>query len=97
MPHPIYIDFVQFPRLRDAMVLGSVSIDGIREAFDADFGHHLSVNWPASKSLLVADDTRSTALHPDFERHVCTEENWSLDADFARKYPHLAPLVRIRD
>lgn len=91
------MDFVQFPRLRNAMVLGSVSIDDIRGAFDADFEQHVSVNWPASKSLLVADDMRNTVLHPEFERHVCTEENWSLDSGFARKYPHMAPLVRIKD
>ena len=97
IPHPLYIDFVQFPRLRNAMVLGEVSIGGIRERFDVDFGSHVSVNWPVSRSLLVSDGERDTVLHPEFERHVCTEENWSLGHDFARKYPHIAPLVTIRD
>lgn len=97
IPHALYIDFVQFPRLRNAMTLGQVSIDSAREQFDADFGRHVSVNWPASRHFLVLDDARNTVLHRDFERHVCTEENWSLDSHFARKYPDIAPLVRIRD
>ncbi|KAL3456977.1 hypothetical protein BJX64DRAFT_269708 [Aspergillus heterothallicus] len=96
-PHPIYIDFVQFPRLRDAMVLGYVSIDSIREEFDNDFGLYLSVNWPCSQSLMVTDQDRNTVINPRFEHHVCVEDNWSLSSEFATKYPHIAPLVTIRD
>ncbi|KAL2839276.1 hypothetical protein BJY01DRAFT_219334 [Aspergillus pseudoustus] len=96
-PHPIYMDFVQFPLLRDAMVLGQISIDSIREQFDNDFGRYLSVNWPCSHSLMVTDDRRNTVLNPSFERHVCIEGNWSLSSEFATKYPHLAHLVTIRD
>ncbi|KAF7536058.1 hypothetical protein G7Z17_g13097 [Cylindrodendrum hubeiense] len=93
IPHALYIDFVQFPRLRNAMVLGLVNIDSIREQFDADFGRHLSVNWPVSEALLVTDSSRNTILNPKFERHICTQENWTLDSVFATKYPHIAPLI----
>ncbi|KAH7142656.1 hypothetical protein B0J13DRAFT_475976 [Dactylonectria estremocensis] len=96
IPHPLYIDFVQFPQLRNAMVLELVNIDSIREEFDTDFGRCVSVNWPVSEGLLVVDDSRDTVLNPKFERHVLTQDSWSLDSDFARKYPDMAPLVTIR-
>ncbi|KAH7391685.1 hypothetical protein BKA64DRAFT_626751 [Cadophora sp. MPI-SDFR-AT-0126] len=96
-PHPLYIDLVPFPRFRHALTLGVVNVDCIRDQFDADFGRHISVNWPFSNSLFVVNDYFNTVLNPEFERHVCAEENWSLDLEFARKYPTIAPLVTIRD
>ncbi|EEU35374.1 uncharacterized protein NECHADRAFT_6075, partial [Fusarium vanettenii 77-13-4] len=95
IPHALYIDFVQFPRLRDAMVLGLVDIACIREDFDADFGRYLALDWPVSESFLITDSWRNTVLNPKFERIACTEESWSLSSSFGKKYPHLAPLVRI--
>ncbi|KAH7121485.1 hypothetical protein EDB81DRAFT_700366 [Dactylonectria macrodidyma] len=96
IPHPLYIDFVQFPQLRNAMVLNVVNIDSIREEFDTDYERCMSVNWPVSEGLLIVDDSRDTVLNPKFERHVLTQENWSLSSEFARKYPDMAPLVTIR-
>jgi hypothetical protein len=37
VPVPLYIDFMQFPRLRDAMVLGNLEIESVREEFDNNF------------------------------------------------------------
>lgn len=96
IPHPLYMDFVQFTRLRNALILGHANLDDIRVDVDNDFKRFLSVNWPSSNSLLVTDSSRNTVLHPRFVPHVCTEKNWSLDPGFARKYPNLAGLVRIR-
>ncbi|KAI0968304.1 hypothetical protein F4678DRAFT_464375 [Xylaria arbuscula] len=95
-PHPLYVDFMQFPQLRDAMALGIVNIDPFREEFDADFRCSLSVNWPRSRSIIVVNDSFDVVLNPDFEAHVCIFENWTLDSRFACKYPMLAPLVNIR-
>ncbi|KAH7136213.1 hypothetical protein EDB81DRAFT_886327 [Dactylonectria macrodidyma] len=95
VPHPLHVDFMPFPLLRDAMALGKITIDGFREQLDADWGRHISLNWPSSESLLVKD-LGETALNHKFEGHVCTYENWSLDETFAKKYPDMAPLVTIR-
>lgn len=79
------------------MVQGLVSIDAIREQFDADFGCHVSVSWPDSSNILVINGSFETVLNPEFERHVCQIENWSLDSVFGKKYPHIAHLVTISD
>lgn len=94
-PHLIFTDFVHFPKLRTAMVLGSVSY--VREEFDYDYARHVSLSWPNNKSLLVRSDGGDMILNPDFEPHVFNLDNWSLDSGFARKYPQMAPLVTIRD
>lgn len=95
-PHALYIDFVQFPRLRDAMVLGQVSIDGIRDAFEDAFGRYISISWPETGKLFAVDDMCDTVVNPEFELHVCTLENWTLHADFLKEYPRLEGLVPIR-
>lgn len=94
-PHPIYADFILFPRLREAFILKQVDIRSY-EQFEFDFTTHLSVSWPLLGTLIVINDTHETVLNPAFESHVSMLENWSLDEEFARKYPHIAPLVNIR-
>ncbi|KAJ5383584.1 Protein of unknown function DUF3425 [Penicillium concentricum] len=81
-PHQIFTDFVPFPRLRNAMISGSVEYT--REKFDIDYGRSVSVNWPSWKPLLVSNDSFEVVLNPDFEPHILNSSNWSLDADFAR-------------
>jgi hypothetical protein len=92
-PHFIFTDFVHFPRLRDALTLGA--FDYVREEFDIDYAHSISVNWPAWQPLFLWQVCQ-VALNPDFVRHVAIYSNWSLDTAFARKYPEMARLATIR-
>ncbi|KAL2840052.1 hypothetical protein BJY01DRAFT_250179 [Aspergillus pseudoustus] len=93
-PHPIWTDFIHFPQLRNAMVLERFKI--VRDDFDFDYSASMTVNWPSWQPLIIQTETFNMVLNPDFPVHVSTFSNWSLDSDFARKYPKMAPLVTIR-
>ncbi|KAH7136211.1 hypothetical protein EDB81DRAFT_901875 [Dactylonectria macrodidyma] len=96
VPHPLYIDFVIFPRLRHAMALGLVNVDAFREAFEQDAANGVSINWPASKNFLATNNSAVT-FTPEFMQHVFQYHNWSMSLDFAEKYPQIAALVTVRD
>ena len=78
------------------MVLGKVTVDGAREAFEDSFGRYLSINWPESGQLFAVDDESDTVVNPEVVQHVCTLDNWTLHPDFLKEYPHLEALVPIR-
>ncbi|KAJ5597613.1 hypothetical protein N7537_007697 [Penicillium hordei] len=83
-----------FPQLRNAMVPGS--FEYTREEFDIDYGRSVSINWPSFTPLLVRNDSLDVVLNPEFEPHALNYSNWSLNEEFALKYPHMATMATIR-
>ncbi|PGH14590.1 hypothetical protein AJ79_02925 [Helicocarpus griseus UAMH5409] len=95
IPHPAWMDYLPWPRMRDRMV--SSYQDYQFENWFIPYTTTLSINWPyePSDTLLTASDSEELIINPVFERHLRNLNNWSLGPDFARAYPQLVDTTRI--
>ncbi|CAL5871213.1 uncharacterized protein PFLUO_LOCUS5460 [Penicillium psychrofluorescens] len=94
-PHPAWMDYVPFPRMRDRLVASHQ--DYLFENWFIPFTRGLSVNWPyeATDCLLSTGDSDELLINPVFERHLRNLANWSLGPLFAEQYPGLLGTARI--
>lgn len=96
-PHPIWIDYLPWPGLRDKLVACYP-----RFPFDNFFIPYtttVSLNWPyrLMNTLSTKADTEELAINPVFEEHLRDLGNWSLGPAFAKAHPALAETVRIKE
>lgn len=95
-PHPAWIDYLPWPRMRDHLVAYYQNYP-----FDnwfVPFTRTLSVNWPyeATDCLLSTGDADNLIINPVFERHFRNLDNWSLGPAFAEAFPQLVETTNIR-
>ncbi|KAJ5161641.1 hypothetical protein N7492_007033 [Penicillium capsulatum] len=95
-PHPAWIDYVPWPRMRDRLVTSHE--DYPFDCWTLPFTHGMSVNWPyeATDCLLSAGDSDELLINPVFERHMRNLNNWSLGPMFADSFPGLVETTQIR-
>ncbi len=96
-PHPVWIDYIPWPRLRDKLVANYQ--DYPFENWFLPFTSGMNINWPYDDTdcLLSTSDKDDPIINPVFERHIRRLENWSLGPIFAETFPALADTVRIKD
>lgn len=95
-PHPAWIDYLPWPRMRDRMIASYQDYDFSN--WFIPYTTTLSVNWPyeATDTLLSTPDSDELIINPVFERHLRNLNNWTLGPAFARAYPGLVDTVRIK-
>ncbi|KIX06414.1 uncharacterized protein Z518_04390 [Rhinocladiella mackenziei CBS 650.93] len=95
-PHPVWIDHVPWPRMRDK-VLAHYQ-DYPFENWFIPFTSDLSVNWPYDPvDCLISNSEKDDPLmNPAFERHIRRIENWSVGPAFAEAFPTLVDTTRIK-
>lgn len=95
-PHPAWIDYLPWPRMRDKLV--ECYHDYPFEAFTLPYTTTLSLNWPyePTDALLSSSESDELMINPVFERHLRNLSNWSLGPAFARAHPALADVARIK-
>ncbi|KAL4879393.1 hypothetical protein BJY04DRAFT_193857 [Aspergillus karnatakaensis] len=96
-PHPAWIDYLPFPRMRDRLVMSYHEYP-----FDnwfIPFTGTLSINWPyeATDCLLSTGDTDELIINPVFERHFADVNNWTLGSAFAEAFPQLVETCKIKN
>lgn len=95
-PHPLCIDLLAWPDLRDRLVADSFNYD--HPGFANDIACGMSVEWPEDRTVLVkARGSHSIYLAPSFEAHIWDYSNWKMSRAWAEKYPRLAEFVNISD
>ncbi|KAE8364310.1 hypothetical protein BDV27DRAFT_128614 [Aspergillus caelatus] len=96
-PHPAWIDYLPWPRMRDRVVMAHQ--DYPFDNWFIPFTRTLSVNWPYEETdcLLSTGDNDDLIINPVFERHLRNLNNWSLGSAFAEAYPSLAETARIKN
>ena len=96
-PHPAWIDYLPWPRMRDRVVMAHQ--DYPFDNWFIPYTHTLSVNWPYEETdcLLSTGDNDELIINPVFERHLRNLNNWSLGPAFAEAYPSLADTARIKN
>ncbi|KAE8153843.1 hypothetical protein BDV25DRAFT_168133 [Aspergillus avenaceus] len=95
-PHPAWIDYLPWPRMRDRVVMAHQ--DYPFDNWFVPFTRTLCVNWPYEETdcLLSTGDGDDLIINPVFERHCRNLHNWSLGTAFAEAYPSLAETVKIK-
>jgi hypothetical protein len=95
-PHPAWIDYLPWPRMRDRVVMSHQ--DYPFDNWFVPFTRTLSVNWPYEETdcLLSTGDGDDLIINPVFERHLRNLSNWSLGPAFAEAYPSLAETAKIK-
>ena len=96
-PHPIWMDYLPWPRMRDKMVHLYPKIPF--NSFFIPYTATLSLNWPyeASDCLLSVPGSEELSINPVFEQHMRDLSNWTLGPAFAKAFPVLAETTKIRD
>ncbi|KAJ3504106.1 hypothetical protein NM208_g16385 [Fusarium decemcellulare] len=95
VPHPAWIDVIIWPQIRDAIIQ---TMDWSRFLeYRAVVSKSLRVNWPHSdpRSILEpCENGKGCRLSAEFERHISTPENWTVDREAADVFPFLEPVCR---
>ncbi|PIG87424.1 hypothetical protein AARAC_007444 [Aspergillus arachidicola] len=94
-PHPICIDFLAWPGLRENLILNFDSLDKL--SFSRLTTTAITVHWPGNRDAIVKDKEGDWALNPQFENHIYTYSNWKLKRGWADRFPHLVHLVNISE
>lgn len=90
--HPIWVDFLPWPVMRDRIVRDYNPRDYLFDDFFIPLTMTVSVNWKyEDRDCLIRNDGPEGEVHinPVFERHMRRLENWTLGAAFERAYPQL--------
>lgn len=98
--HPIWVDYLPWPRLRDLIIQSSTPTPC--KSFFVPFSASVSVNWPPERDCLMevqnpADPggEKIWVLNPEFESHWRNLENWCLGKEFADEFPDFVEGVKI--
>lgn len=96
-PHPAWMDYVPWPRMRDRMIAAYADYDFA--SWFPPYTSGLSVNWPyePTDALLATGDSDELTINPVFERHLRDLNNWSLSSAYEKAYPELGETARIKD
>lgn len=97
-PHPPWMDFVPFPRMRDRLVCQFNPAECLFDDFFIPYTTTLRVGWPYddTNTLLLVPSSDVVVINPVFERHLRNIDNWTLGDCFARAFPGLADTFRIK-
>ncbi|EEP79606.1 hypothetical protein UREG_04452 [Uncinocarpus reesii 1704] len=95
-PHPAWMDYLPWPRMRDRMIASYTDYDF--NNWFIPYTTTLSINWPYADSdtLLAIPNSEEYVINPVFERHLRNLNNWSLGPAFAKHYPGLVDTCRIK-
>lgn len=96
IPHPPWIDYLPWPRMRDKLVQSYPSTPF--DEFFVPYTTTVSVNWPWGdvKSVLAnVPGSEEYGINPRFEAHLRDLGNWTLGHRFATAHPGLKDTCKI--
>ncbi|KOS22594.1 hypothetical protein ESCO_001765 [Escovopsis weberi] len=92
-PHPIWIDYLPFPVMRERLVELYNPVDYCFENFFVPYTKTLILSWPyeGTDTLLQDPASDEIMINPVFFRHLRNLDNWKLVGnDFEKAFPKLA-------
>ncbi|KAK6348264.1 hypothetical protein TWF718_006071 [Orbilia javanica] len=93
-PHPLCIDLLAWPKLRNGIIPIYDQIDKLR--LSRDITESITVGWPEAEPLLVKDFRTNTAvLNPKFEEHIWRFSNWKMGPLWALRQPRFVEFVNM--
>ncbi|EGX52119.1 hypothetical protein AOL_s00043g509 [Orbilia oligospora ATCC 24927] len=93
-PHPLCIDLLAWPKLRNGIIPIYEQLDKLR--LSRDITESITVGWPEAEPLLVKDfRTNSAVLNPKFEEHIWKFSNWRMGPLWALRQPRFVGFVNM--
>ncbi|KAF3141989.1 hypothetical protein TWF569_007755 [Orbilia oligospora] len=93
-PHPLCIDLLAWPKLRNGIIPIYEQLDKLR--LSRDITESIAVGWPEAEPLLVKDfRTNSAVLNPKFEEHIWKFSNWRMGPLWALRQPRFVDFVNM--
>ncbi|KAA8569535.1 hypothetical protein EYC84_001154 [Monilinia fructicola] len=92
-PHPVWADSIFWGKLKDKVIENQDLY--ANEDFQNAYILCINVNWSRPEAETFRWEGNDIIITEEFEDHIKTLSNWSLDERFAARYPELAPLVKI--
>ncbi|KAI6781345.1 bZIP transcription factor [Emericellopsis cladophorae] len=84
--HPLIIDYIPWPTLRDYLCLNQRQDDRHNAEL---YMRSFRLKWPSSQQLLSLNVSGKVTLHPDFENVVCDINNWTMGSPWTDVFPYL--------
>ncbi|THV50863.1 hypothetical protein BGAL_0133g00210 [Botrytis galanthina] len=91
--HPLWADSIFWGKLKDRVIEKQDVY--ANEDFQNAYILCINANWPRPDLEAFRFEGDDIFITEEFENHIKTLSNWSLDERFAARYPELAPLVKI--
>ncbi|KAF7898594.1 hypothetical protein EAF00_005040 [Botryotinia globosa] len=91
--HPLWADSILWGKLKDRVIEKQDVY--ANEDFQNAYILCINANWPRPDLEAFRFEGDDIFITEEFENHIKTLSNWSLDERFAARYPELAPLVKI--
>ncbi|KAG9527445.1 hypothetical protein KCU93_g5092, partial [Aureobasidium melanogenum] len=96
VPHPVYVDFHIWPRLRDA-VIQRVDLQRQPLYWYSEAAKSLDCNWPGSDQDAMSYDMNARlTLSTLFVQHLTDLSNWSIGPVIRKHIPDACTVVQIR-
>lgn len=96
VPHPIYVDFHIWPRLRDA-VIQRIDLQRQPLYWYSEAAKTLDCNWPGSdQDAVVYDMNARLTLSTIFVQHLTDLSNWSIGPLIRKHIPDACTVVQIK-
>ena len=94
--HPIWVDLIPFPRMRDKLV--QTYQEHPFDLFFMPFTLGMSVNWAYDPTdcLISTSEKEDPIINPVFERHIRRLENWSISPVLLEAFPDLTDTARVK-
>ncbi|OAL39657.1 hypothetical protein AYO20_01054 [Fonsecaea nubica] len=94
VPHPVSIDFLAFPELRDILTKHPALYLENHTQFDRDFTESVTVQWPRLEPVFITDEQgNAVRLTDEFESHIFDYDNWAMRDRWFDAYPQYGHAV----
>ncbi|QKX57808.1 uncharacterized protein TRUGW13939_04928 [Talaromyces rugulosus] len=94
VPHPVCVDFIPWPKLRDYIVLHKYTDP--RHSVSL-FIRSIRVRWPDNRDFYTMSAQGELLLDPEFEEAVYRYENWQISKDWIEMFPALKDYVNVEE
>ncbi|KAL5333303.1 hypothetical protein BJX70DRAFT_381411 [Aspergillus crustosus] len=96
IPHPVCIDFLPWPGLRDRLIRNSQQIQDTRHSVIL-YMRTIHFQWPEDQDFIYTSENGELMTTQGFETGLYSYENWQVSPEWAATFPKLRKYVNVGD
>ncbi|KAL4974621.1 hypothetical protein BDW66DRAFT_139254 [Aspergillus desertorum] len=96
VPHPVCIDFLPWPGLRDRLIHKAQQIQDPRHSVMM-YMRSIHFRWPGDQEFIYTHENGELMPTPNFEAGLYAYENWQVSREWAATFPKLKKYVNVGD
>lgn len=96
VPHPVCIDFLPWPGLRDRLIHKADQIQDHRHSVMM-YMRSIHFRWPEDQEFIYTSQNGELMPTQDFETGLYVYENWQVSSEWAAMFPTLKKYVNVGD